>query len=64
MTQLVFVIGDLTACRRRYHLPVVSSQCSHADTITQSSSQTVYWIVAASKGWIKETYRKIMHNRA
>jgi len=63
MTQLVFVIGDLTACRRRYHLPLVSSQCSHADTITQSSSQTVYWIVAASKGWIKQTYRKMMHTQ-
>jgi len=22
--------------------------------------QTVYWILAASKGWIKQTYRKIM----
>jgi len=23
--------------------------------------QTVYWILAASKGWIKQTHRKIMH---
>jgi len=26
-------------------------------------SQTVYWILAASKGWIKQTYRKIMHTQ-
>ena len=25
--------------------------------------QTVYWILAASKGWIKQTYRKIMHTQ-
>ena len=27
------------------------------------TSQTVYWILAASKGWIKQTYRKIMHTQ-
>ena len=26
-------------------------------------TQTVYWILAASKGWIKQTYRKIMHTQ-
>ena len=26
-------------------------------------SQTVYWILAASKDWIKQTYWKIMHAR-
>ena len=26
-------------------------------------SQTVYWILAASEGWIKQTYRKIMHTQ-
>jgi len=26
----------------------------------QTNKQTVYWILAASKGWIKQTYRKIM----
>ena len=26
--------------------------------------QTVYWILAASKGWIKQTYRKIMHTQS
>jgi len=26
-------------------------------------SQTVYWILAASKDWIKQTYRKIMHTQ-
>ena len=25
--------------------------------------QTVYWILAASKGWIKQTYPKIMHTQ-
>jgi len=24
------------------------------------TKKTVYWILAASKGWIKQTYRKIM----
>jgi len=27
------------------------------------ATQTVYWILAASKGWIKQTYRKIMHTQ-
>ena len=27
------------------------------------NKQTVYWILAASKGWIKQTYRKIMHTQ-
>jgi len=26
-------------------------------------TQTVYWILAASKGWIKQTYRKTMHTQ-
>jgi len=28
-----------------------------------SGQQTVHWILAASKGWIKQTYRKIMHTQ-
>ena len=28
-----------------------------------SSVQTVYCILAASKGWIKQTYQKIMHTQ-
>jgi len=28
-----------------------------------SRYQTVYWILAALKGWIKQTYRKIMHTQ-
>ena len=27
----------------------------------QKTNKTVYGILAASKGWIKQTYRKIMH---
>ena len=27
------------------------------------ATQTVYWILAASKGWIKQTYGKIMHTQ-
>jgi len=26
-------------------------------------TQTVYWILAASKGWLKQTYRKIMRTQ-
>jgi len=26
-------------------------------------SKTAYWIRAASTGWIKQTYRKIMHTQ-
>jgi len=29
----------------------------------RGGTQTVYWILAASKGWIKQTYRKIMHTQ-
>jgi len=29
----------------------------------EEDKQTVYWILAASKGWIKQTYRKIMHTQ-
>jgi len=29
----------------------------------QTNKQIVYWILAASKGWIKQTYRKIMHTQ-
>ena len=35
-----------------------SSRCD-----VYSSKQTVYWILAASKRWIKQTYRKIMHTQ-
>jgi len=31
--------------------------------IPRVHQQTVYWILAASKGWIKQTYRKIMHTQ-
>ena len=31
--------------------------------LTRRALQTVYWILAASKGWIKQTYRKIMHTQ-
>jgi len=36
-----------------------------APTVRQSIdiSQTAYWIRAASTGWIKQTYRKIMHTQ-
>jgi len=29
----------------------------------EEDKQTVYWILAASKGWIKQTYRKITHTQ-
>jgi len=31
--------------------------------IPRVHQQTVDWILAASKGWIKQTYRKIMHTQ-
>jgi len=30
---------------------------------TTNQQQTVYLILAASKGWIKQTHRKIMHRQ-
>jgi len=36
--------------------PPLSSLCG-------TNKQTVYWILAASKGWIKQTYRKIMRTQ-
>jgi len=33
------------------------------NTNKQTNKQTDYWILAASKGWIKETYKKIMHTQ-
>jgi len=59
-------------------LRILCSQCkqrrkkSHSDIaiglpapciLRATRVQTVYWILAASKGWIKQTYRKIMHTR-
>ena len=43
----------------------VSANRSFADRCKSQTDvdQTVYWILAASKGWIKETYRKIMHTQ-
>ena len=39
---------------------IIKSQCVVV-CVTMKTKQTVYWILAASKGWIKQTYRKIMH---
>ena len=37
--------------------------CNTIQTKTKKTNKTVYWILAASKGWIKQTYRKIMHTQ-
>ena len=47
-----------TLCSKKIHVPP-----KNKDTSLWNFKQTVYWIVAASKGWIKETYRKIMHTQ-
>jgi len=52
-------------------LGIVQSRENLANALTSawqtaygmSSVQTVYCILAASKGWIKQTYRKIMHTQ-
>jgi len=31
---------------------------------SNQQTKTVYWILAASKGWIKQTYRKILHTQS
>jgi len=37
--------------------------CSYSVNWQLQDTQTIYWILAASKGWIKQTYRKIMHTQ-
>jgi len=36
---------------------------TQTDHQTSSTIQTIYWILAASKGRIKQTYRKIMRSQ-
>ena len=39
-----------------YAIPLIDNLMKQNDT--------QYWILAASKGWIKQTYRKIMHTHS
>ena len=43
-----------------YFLACEFSDSSWWHVRSANNKQTVYWILAASKGWIKRTYRKIM----
>jgi len=56
----------LTECIVATHVvwvPLHSNSSSLYCYFCQTVKQTVYWILAASKGWIKQTYRKIMHTQ-
>jgi len=58
-----------TAPRARLrHLPQEVRKYAHASLLQPAAAcccrrQTVYWILPAPKGWIKQTYRKIMRTQ-
>ena len=67
-THLGKLLADVTFCHahrlHRSHPPRTRTSRLRprlARCCLPAGTQTVYWILAASKGWIKQTYRKIMH---
>jgi len=61
--RVVLQLESLAVRRRLVVVQVLVRRRIHACTGRRSTLQTVYWILAASKGWIKQTYRKIMHTQ-
>ena len=59
-------LRQLLLSARSWHMnwtELAKPLCSWMRVFQQKWSQAVYWILAASKGWIKQTYRKIMHTQ-
>ena len=50
----------ITACSQHLNWPELTCNKS---TQLHNALQTVYWIPAAWKGWIEQTYRKIIHTQ-
>jgi len=57
----VFYVGAV--CYNVLLVDVQYAALQFAVVLFVEQSQTVYWILAASKGWIKQTYRKILHTQ-